>query len=100
MNDEVTFLHCSDLHLGRTWTGAPGADERYEDYFRAFAAVVDHALAAAVDAVIIAGDVFHEAQIRPRTLARTVAVLEPLRRAGIPAVAVEGNHDWIHRQEH
>ena len=52
-----------------------------------------------VDFVIIAGDLFHTAHILPRTFARAVETLQPLKDSGIPCVAVEGNHDWIHRRD-
>ena len=52
-----------------------------------------------VDFVLIAGDLFHTGQILPRTFARTIETLQPLKDAGIPCIAVEGNHDWIHRRD-
>ncbi|RMG44328.1 MAG: exonuclease SbcCD subunit D [Acidobacteria bacterium] len=96
---DVTFLHCSDIHLGKTYGDSPGAAERYEDFFRALSSIVRRAVEDEVDALLIAGDLFHQAQVMPRTFARTVETLAPLRRAGIPAIAIEGNHDWIHRRE-
>lgn len=96
---DVVFYHCSDLHLGKTYVDSPGADERSEDFFRVFAEIVGRAIEEEITALVIAGDLFHHAQVMPRTFARTVEVLEPLKRAGIPVIAVEGNHDWIHRRE-
>ncbi|HXF06885.1 MAG TPA: exonuclease SbcCD subunit D [Blastocatellia bacterium] len=96
---DVVFYHCSDLHLGKTYADSPGADERSEDFFRVFAEIVQRAVREEIAALVIAGDLFHHAQVMPRTFARTVEVLEPLKRAGIPVIAVEGNHDWIHRRE-
>ena len=52
-----------------------------------------------VDFVLIAGDLFHTGQILPRTFARTIETLQPMKDAGIPCIAVEGNHDWIHRRD-
>lgn len=96
---DVVFYHCSDLHLGKTYVDSPGADERSEDFFRVFDEIVRRAVQEEIAALVIAGDLFHHAQVMPRTFARTVEVLEPLKRAGIPVIAVEGNHDWIHRRE-
>jgi DNA repair exonuclease SbcCD nuclease subunit len=96
---DFTFFHCSDIHLGKTYAGSPGEKERYEDFFLTFSSIIERAVEEAVDAVVIAGDLFHDAQVLPQTLAKTVAILEPLKKAGIPAIAVEGNHDWIHRRE-
>lgn len=96
---DLVFYHCSDLHLGKTYGDSPGADERSEDFFRVFAEIVHRAVQEEIAALVIAGDLFHQAQVLPRTFARTVEALEPLRRAGIPVIAIEGNHDWIHRRE-
>jgi DNA repair exonuclease SbcCD nuclease subunit len=96
---DLCFYHCSDIHLGKTYADAPGAEERYEDFFRVFSYIIQRAAEEPADAVLIAGDLFHQAQVMPRTFAQTVEVLEPLKQAGIPAIAIEGNHDWIHRRE-
>ena len=96
---DLVFYHCSDIHLGKTYADSPGRAERYEDFFRVFAYIIDQAVAEGVDAVAVAGDLFHYPQILPRTLARAVEVLRPLRAAGIPLIAIDGNHDWIHRRD-
>lgn len=96
---DLVFFHCSDIHLGKTYVDSAGREERYEDFFRVFTDIIRQAVAEAVDGVLIAGDLFHYPQILPRTLARTVDALKPLQQARIPVVAVEGNHDWIHRRE-
>ncbi len=61
--------------------------------------IVADAIAENVDFVLIAGDLFHTGQILPRTFARTIETLQPLKDANIPCIAVEGNHDWIHRRD-
>ena len=95
----VRFLHTADIHLGKTYRSALADAERYEDFFRIFRSIVATALEEDVDFVLIAGDLFHTGQILPRTFARTIETLQPLKDAGIPCIAVEGNHDWIHRRE-
>ena len=95
----VRFIHTSDLHLGKTYRGSSGEAERYEDFFRCLSAIVADAIREQVDFVLIAGDLFHTGQILPRTFARTIETLAPLKQAGIPCIAVEGNHDWIHRRD-
>jgi DNA repair exonuclease SbcCD nuclease subunit len=95
----VRFIHTADLHLGKTYRGSPGEAERYRDFFATLAAIVADALAGKLDFVLIAGDLFHVGQILPRTFARTIETLQPLKDAGIPCIAVEGNHDWIHRRD-
>jgi exonuclease SbcD len=96
---DIVFYHCSDLHLGKTYVDSQEAEERYEDFFRVFSDIARQAVEEKIDALLIAGDLFHQAQVLPRTFARTVEVLESLKRAAIPVVAIEGNHDWIHRRE-
>jgi DNA repair exonuclease SbcCD nuclease subunit len=61
--------------------------------------IVAAALREQVAFVLIAGDLFHTGQILPRTFARTIETLQPLKDAAIPCIAVEGNHDWIHRRD-
>src|SRR5690242_15346114 len=95
----VRFIHTSDIHLGKTYRSSCCEAERYQDFFDAFAAIVADAVAEKVDFVLIGGDLFHTGQILPKTFARTIETLQPLRDAGIPCIAVEGNHDWIHRRD-
>lgn len=95
----IRFLHTADLHLGKTYRTSVASDERYEDFFAALAGIVADAVRDQVDFVLIAGDLFHVGQILPRTFARTIATLQPLKDSGIPCIAVEGNHDWIHRRD-
>ncbi|WP_108103998.1 metallophosphoesterase family protein [Geobacter sp. DSM 2909] len=93
------FLHTADIHLGKTYRTSAGEAERYEDFFRMLGSIVSAAITEKVDFVLIAGDLFHTGQILPRTFARTIETLQPLKDAGIPCIAVEGNHDWIHRRD-
>jgi len=95
----IKFLHTADIHLGKTYRTAADEAERYEDFFRMLGSIVSDAIAEQADFILIAGDLFHTGQILPRTFARTIETLQPLKDAGIPCIAVEGNHDWIHRRD-
>ncbi|MGE4578614.1 MAG: exonuclease SbcCD subunit D [Desulfuromonadales bacterium] len=95
----MRFIHTADIHLGKTYRNSAGEKERYDDFFAALAIIVRDAVHEGVDAVLIAGDLFHVGQILPRTFAKTIETLQPLKDAGIPCVAIEGNHDWIHRRD-
>jgi DNA repair exonuclease SbcCD nuclease subunit len=95
----LRFIHTADIHLGKTYRHGSGEAERSEDFFLCLAGIVKDALAEKVDFVLIAGDLFHTGQILPRTFARTIEILQPLKDARIPCIAVEGNHDWIHRRD-
>ena len=94
----IRFIHTADIHLGKTYRNSPGETERYEDFFRCLSGIVEDALNEEVDFVLIGGDLFHTGQILPKTFAKTIETLQPLKEAGIPCIAIEGNHDWIHRR--
>lgn len=85
------FLHIADIHLGFDRYDTP---ERTKDFFRALYTVIDrHAIQAAVDFVVIAGDLFEHRNIKPATLNQAQVCLQALQRANIPVLAIEGNHD-------
>lgn len=93
------FLHCSDIHLGKTYRNPTAEAERYGDFFNGLSSIVTDAINEKVDAVLIGGDLFHVGQILPKTFAKTIETLQPLKDAAIPCIAIEGNHDWIHRRD-
>lgn len=95
----VRYIHTADIHLGKTYRTSAGEVERYEDFFRMLGSIVSDAIAEKVGFVLVAGDLFHTGQILPRTFARTIETLQPLKDANISCIAVEGNHDWIHRRD-
>ncbi|HEV2912235.1 MAG TPA: exonuclease SbcCD subunit D [Pyrinomonadaceae bacterium] len=87
----MRFLHLADIHLGcRRYN----LEERTKDFFRAWYDVINnHAIANDVDFVLIVGDFFDRRNIDPQAMNHAMAGLERLREAGIPVVAIEGNHD-------
>ena len=87
----IKFLHISDVHLGcRRYN----LEERTKDFFRSWYDVIEnHAVGSGVDFVLIAGDFFDRRQIDPQTMNHALAGLQLLKDAGIPVVAIEGNHD-------
>src|SRR5919199_3466560 len=87
----MKFLHIADIHLGcRRYN----LDERTKDFARAWLDVVhEHAIKNRVDFVLICGDFFNARRVEPEAMNHAVAGLEALREAGIPVVAIEGNHD-------
>ena len=95
----LRFIHTSDIHLGKTYRNSPGDAQRYADFFDCLGGIVADAVREGVDFVLIGGDLFHVGQILPKTFARTIETLQPLKDAGIPCIAIEGNHDWIHRRD-
>lgn len=92
----MKFIHCSDIHLGKTL----GENiDRYMDFFVAFSRVIELTIREKADFLLVAGDLFHEGTIAPSTLADTMDVLRPLKEAGIPVIAIEGNHDRFKRRK-
>lgn len=93
------FIHISDIHLGKTYRNSTGEVDRYVDFFVCLSNIVSDAVIEKVDAVLIGGDLFHVGQILPKTFAKTIETLQPLKDANILCIAIEGNHDWIHRRD-
>src|SRR5262249_4923649 len=86
----AAFVHTADNHLGYEQYGLK---ERFNDFARAFLAVVDAAIERRADAFLIAGDLFNKRAIDAQTLIQAQAGLERLKEARIPAIAIEGNPD-------
>ncbi|MDH3809053.1 MAG: metallophosphoesterase, partial [Desulfuromonadales bacterium] len=86
----MRFIHTSDIHLGKTYRTSIGEAERYDDFFRCLEGIVLDAIEAKVDFVLVGGDLFHVGQILPRTFAKTIEVLQPLKDANVPCIAIEG----------
>lgn len=85
------FLHIADIHLG---FDRYDSRERTKDFFLALQDVLHrHALEEQVDFVLIAGDLFEHRTIQPATLNQAQLCLQDLKDAGIPVLAIEGNHD-------
>ena len=90
----MKFLHISDVHLGCTRYQLP---ESPRDFFDAWIDVLrKYAIEEKVEFVIMCGDFFHKRNVPPETMNYAVAGLSLLREAGIPVVAIEGNHDQKH----
>ncbi|GAB7026353.1 metallophosphoesterase family protein [Geotalea toluenoxydans] len=95
----ISFIHTADIHLGKTYRTSDGKITRYDDFFRTLGSIVSDVIAEKARFILISGDLFHTGQILPKTFAKTIEILQPLKDAGIPCIAVEGNHDWIHRRD-
>ena len=94
----MRLAHLADLHLGfRQYERAnpKGANQREADVALALSRAVDGVLEARPDAVLVAGDVFHQIQPRNASIMRLFAELQRIR-AGLPAaeiVLIAGDHD-------
>lgn len=83
-------IHTGDTHIGYAQYHSP---VRRQDFLDAFGAVIDDAIDDDVDAVIHAGDLFHDRRPELTDLMGTISVLRRLDDAGIPFLAVVGNHE-------
>jgi len=83
-------IHTGDTHLGYRQYHRT---ERREDFLEAFRTVLEDAVADDVDAVVHAGDLFHDRQPGLPDLLGAISVLETLDDADIPLLAVVGNHE-------
>jgi exonuclease SbcD len=83
-------IHTGDTHIGYQQYHSP---ERRQDFLDAFEQVVEDAIATDVDAVVHAGDLFHDRRPDLQDLLGTLSALRTLSDAGIPFLAVVGNHE-------
>ncbi|MFD1570570.1 DNA double-strand break repair protein Mre11 [Halorubrum laminariae] len=83
-------IHTGDTHIGYAQYHSP---VRRQDFLDAFAAVIDDAVDGDVDAVVHAGDLFHDRRPELSDLMGTISILRRLDDADIPFLAVVGNHE-------
>ena len=83
-------IHTGDTHVGYRQYHSP---ERRQDFLDAFQQVVDDAVSSNVDAVVHAGDLFHDRRPELPDLMGVLAALRDLESAGVPFLAVVGNHE-------
>ncbi len=83
-------LHTGDTHLGYQQYHRP---ERRQDFLDAFHHVATDAVDLDVDAVVHAGDLFHDRRPGLPDLLGTLDILETLSQANIPFLGIVGNHE-------
>lgn len=83
-------IHTGDTHIGYQQYNSP---ERRRDFLEAFRNVAEDAVSDGVDAVVHAGDLFHDRRPSLVDLQGTVDILRTLADADIPFLAVVGNHE-------
>ena len=91
----MKIVHCSDLHLGKRFSGNKDyVKKRYMDLFNAFAVFVDKVEEIKPDVCLIAGDIFDKKEINPDILSKTEYLFKRLRdNVKEDIIAIEGNHD-------
>ncbi|WP_331236359.1 DNA double-strand break repair protein Mre11 [Natronorarus salvus] len=83
-------IHTGDTHIGYRQYHR---EERRADFLAAFERVIDDAIDEDVDAVVHAGDLFHDRRPDLVDLLGTLDALRTLEGAGIPFLAIVGNHE-------
>ena len=91
----MKIVHCSDLHLGKRFSGNKDyVKKRYMDFFNAFATFIDKVEEIKPDVCLIAGDIFDKKEINPDILSKTEYLFKRLRdNIKKDIIAIEGNHD-------
>ena len=92
------FLHSADLHLDSPLRGLEADPDAPADAIRgatraAFANLIDHAIGEKIDFVVAAGDLYDGDWQDWRTGRFLIAQIKRLSDAGIPFIAIRGNHD-------
>ena len=85
----MRFLHTGDWHVGRSIRGRSRTDE----FEAALSQVVEIARGESVDCVLVSGDLHDQRAVTPDADRLIFETLIRLFEAGIPVVAIPGNHD-------
>lgn len=98
MSTDFTFIHTADIHLDSPLSGLAARDPGFSALVRgatrkAFANVIDLAIAEGAAFVVISGDLYDGTWKDQSTGQFAVAQFARLSRAGIRAFVVYGNHD-------
>ncbi|MFQ5459584.1 MAG: exonuclease SbcCD subunit D [Anaerolineae bacterium] len=92
----IRILAAGDVHIGRVPTGLPADLQRDATQYGPLAAldrIVDLAIRDHADAVLFAGDLVDDTEDVLEAYAKLRESLLRLAEAGIPTLAVAGNHD-------
>ena len=91
----MKIVHCSDLHLGKRFSGNKDyVKKRYMAFFNAFATFIDKVEEIKPDVCLIAGDIFDKKEINPDILSKTEYLFKKLKdNVKKDIIAIEGNHD-------
>ncbi|WP_086314452.1 DNA repair protein SbcD/Mre11 [Enterococcus sp. 7F3_DIV0205] len=95
----MKVLHTADLHLDRSFEGLKNSSTQISEKLQqanheVITAIVDIAIRNQVDAVILAGDTFHQSRTSIRTQAYFIDEMKRLDQAKIPVIMSFGNHDY------
>lgn len=86
----MKLLHTSDWHVGKA---LPGGGSRLDEFRAVLDQMIGIAVDEAVDAVMVAGDVYENRMPSPEADEVVFETLARLHEARIPLIAICGNHD-------
>ena len=94
----MKFIHTADVHLDSPLHGLSNYPDAPATQLRgasrdAFVRLIDHAIDESVDFVVIAGDLYDGDWRDHNTGIFFIREMGRLKRAGIPAFVLLGNHD-------
>ncbi len=85
----MKFIHLADLHLGKSVLEAP----MLEDQRLFLDGVLETAVREKADVILLAGDLYDRSVPPAEAVEALDAFLEGAHQAGMPVLAVSGNHD-------
>jgi DNA repair protein SbcD/Mre11 len=86
----LLISHISDIHLGYAQFNL---QEREEDLYDVFEESIDKSIHEHVEAIILAGDIFHNPKPNGAAIIQLARQLKKLREKSIPVYFVLGEHD-------
>jgi exonuclease SbcD len=92
----MRFIHIADVHLGYQQYGSK---ERFNDFSLSFLHIIRQVVEQQAEFLLIAGDLFEKRTVDPLAMRVAVEGFRMLREAGIPVLAVEGNHEKAHYRD-
>jgi DNA repair exonuclease SbcCD nuclease subunit len=91
----IKIAHLADLHIGYSHLNNrfENRNQRLVDFEQAGLLAAESIIEQKADMAVIAGDLIHETNLYPSALSGAVKFCELLNQAGIPVIAIGGNHD-------
>jgi len=95
-----TFIHCSDLHLGRNFSHRENIHSKIFNYilnssYESFKNIVNDAIKFNIDFILISGDIFDTVSHKLKAQLFLKDQFEKLNNHGINVYMIHGNHDPI-----
>src|SRR2546423_2633450 len=93
----LRIAHLADTHIGMENYGRinpeTGLNQRLHDFLNSLDQAIDGAIAASVDLVVFAGDIYKTRDPTPTHQREFAERVHRLSKAGVHTVIVAGNHD-------